>query len=251
MAAGRHRRRPRQRCADRGSRHRQPRRACGVLVPRAARHAGARPRARGRRRGTRRERGAVGARGRGRAAVLRGQGLHGPRAESAPAGRAHRGPILPVAFLANAHRRNHGHERQDDLRLFDHAVSGTPGTPRGLHGHDRLGISRAARDTDPHDARRRERAPLARAAEVAGRARGRHGSVLACARSGAGGRRALSFRRVHQLEPRSSRLPPLDAGVRGSQGAPLQRRRISSTPSSTWATRSAANLRTSSSAVRR
>ena len=155
--------------------------------------------------------------------VLRRTALRRAGPESTPAGRPYRRPLLPVALLADAHRRHHGHERQDHLRLPDHAVPGAPGSPRRLYGHARLGTSRAARDTHAHDARCGERAPLARAPEVARREGGCHGGVLARARSRPRGRRALSFRGVHQLEPRSSRLPRLDAGVRGGQGAAVQR----------------------------
>ena len=84
----------------------------------------------------------------------------------------------------------------------------------GLHGHHRLGPHRCARESDPHHAGRRQRASHTRAAQSAGRARGRDGGVLACARSGPHRRRALAHGRVHQPEPRPSGLPPLDAGLR-------------------------------------
>ena len=118
-------------------------------------------------------------------------------------------------------------------------------------GTDRLGPDRCARDSDPYHARCRQRASHARAAARARRARCRDGGVLACARSGPGRRRALPFGRVHQSEPRPSRLSPLDAGVRRGQGAPVRRFRICSTSSSISAMPSAANSRRAMPAARR
>src|ERR1700729_3868166 len=61
------------------------------------------------------------------------------------------------------------------------------------------------------------------AAQGARRARGRNGGVLARARSRPRRGRALPFGRLHESDPRSPRLSPLDAGVRRGQGAPVCR----------------------------
>ncbi len=243
MAARRHRGRARVRHARSGSHPRQPRRARRQPVLRAARAPGARPGIRRRGGRARRERGAVGAGPRHRASRPRACRVRRAGGRLATIGGPHRRPVLRLAVRPAAHRRHHRHQRQDHLRVPRGAMPRAPQTPRGLHGHHRLGPHRRARESDPHHTGRRQRASHARAAQSAGRARGRDGGVLACARSGPHRRRAVAHGRIHQFEPRPSGLPPLDAGLRRGQGAPVHGRQICSMSSSTSATRSAVNSR--------
>ena len=127
---------------------------------------GARIRGRGGR--ARRERGAVGARARSRSAAPSRRRCSRRRSPILHKARGpHRRPLLQLALLAAAHRRHHRHQRQDHVRLPAGAVPRAPRVGRGLHGHDRLGPHRRARDCDPHDARCRQCAPHARASALA------------------------------------------------------------------------------------
>ena len=184
------------------------------------------PEVRGRCRRARRERGVVGACRRARAPGVAARRVRCARAELEKLGGPHCRPVLQLALLAAAHHRHHRHQRQDHLRLPAVAMPGTIGLGSRLHGHDRLGAPGGARRAHAYHAGCGHRAPHAGATAQLRRARRGDGGLLACARSGPRGRRALSSRCVHQFDPRSSRLSRQHAGVRRGQGQAVRRLRI-------------------------
>ena len=89
------------------------------------------------------------------------------------------------------------------------------------HRHARQRPRRRSADLDAHDAGCRARPCDARADARRRRARGRDGGLVACARPGSRQRRRVRRRAFHQSDPRSSRLPRDDGGVRDGKVAPV------------------------------
>ena len=209
VAARWHRAVPRERCAGDRSDARQPRGARRQPVLRAC--AGARDawtEIRGRRGGARRERGAVGAERR----YLRRRSLPARRVRGAGA------RICAVWSAASPTASSAGRPRSCASPASP-APTARPRAPIcwrnawsswachaayiGTIGWGRSTALAAPTHTTPDVV---TRAPHAGAAARRGRARGGHGSVLACARSGARRWRALPYRGVHQSDARSPGL---------------------------------------------
>ncbi len=172
--------------------------AAGLRVPclpgpRRTRHLARRSRGRARRRG-RAVRAGAGARAAGAARARRGPCDSRPRA----ARRRDRGSILPPAVVRPRGRGHYRHQRQDDHRLPARAGCGGGRAQGRLPRHHRVRPPGRARRRGTHDARLRHRAPTARGGE--GFRREDHGArgVVARARPGPRGCRALRHGGVHQ-----------------------------------------------------
>ena len=174
-------------------------------------------------RGARRQRGAVGTRRRCFAAAPAGHRVCGGDTGLEHARGAHCRPILQLAFIAAAHHRDHGHQRQDHLRLLAGAMPREARLAGGLCRHHRLGPNRGARSGRAHHARCGHPASRARSACASKGVR----EVAMEVSSQALDQDRIAGVRMHSaaftnLSARSPRLSRDHGRLRRRQGAPVR-----------------------------
>ena len=142
-------------------------------------------------------------------------------AERAPRAGARGGEILSAP--AERDRRRHRHQRQDLGRRLHAPDLGRARPTGGEHRHRRPGLADARGLRLAHHARSGRAASLARRARRRGRDASGDRSLVARARPAPPRRRAHRGRRLHQSQPRSSRLSSDARGLSRRQAAAVHR----------------------------